>query len=394
MVEHGARHLMLVGRGEPSDEARRVARTVEERGAQVVLARGDVSREADVQRMLADIKESMPPLRGIMHGAGTLDDGVLLQQNWERFERVFAPKVQGAWLLHEHSRCMPLDFFVLFSSIASLLGSAGQANHAGANAFLDALAHHRFAQGLPALSVNWGPWGEVGAAAQRNVSDRLRAQGISSMAPGAGLAALEHLMSQTAVQVGVVPIDWTRYAEQLASGVPPMLRGLCRETTPHIATLRAPSEVASMAAHCRETLERRPVGARRGVLLAEIREQVAKGLGLDPAQSVDTQRPLSELGLDSLLAVELRNLIATRLGLERGLPATTLFDYPTIELLTDHLLADVFRLSTDGQPVASANGHGAAAPLPAESSLDDMSDEDAELLLIQELDAGGNGDPL
>ncbi len=143
MVEQGARHLILMGRSEPGSEARKTIDVIRTKGAEVALARGDVSRWDDIQKIFSEIKSDGIPLRGIIHAAGVLDDGVLTQQQWQRFSRVLAPKVRGAWLLHHFSRNLPLDFFILFSSTASVLGAPGQGNYAAANAFMDGLAYFR-----------------------------------------------------------------------------------------------------------------------------------------------------------------------------------------------------------------------------------------------------------
>ena len=132
----------------------------------------------------------MPPLQGVIHAAGLLDDGILLHQNWGRFERVFAPKVQGAWQLHTLTCHLPLDFFVMFSSTASLMGSPGQGNYAAANSFMDVLAHHRRSLGLPATSINWGGWAEIGLAARHRVDERVALQGMGLILPAHGLAIL------------------------------------------------------------------------------------------------------------------------------------------------------------------------------------------------------------
>ena len=166
MVAQGARELVLVGRREPGEEALAAIRALEGAGARIRLRQADVSRREDVERLIHEIGRSGKPLKGILHAAGVLDDGVLAKQNWSRFETVMAPKMEGAWHLHELTAGLDLDFFFLFSSLASLLGAAGQANYAAANAFLDGLAHYRWSLGLPAMSINWGPWQGGGMAAR------------------------------------------------------------------------------------------------------------------------------------------------------------------------------------------------------------------------------------
>ena len=216
LVDRGARHLVLVGRSAPSEQARARIREIEGAGAHVDVLSADVARPGEVAAVLADIDREGPPLRGIVHAAGVVDDAVLLQQDWPRFERVMAPKVEGAWNLHVLARTRPLDFFVLFSSVASLLGSAGQANYAAANAFLDALAHRRRAEGLRGLAVNWGPWAEVGMAARLGDADRRRLarSGLSPMPADRALDALGRALAANVAQAAILEMDWRVQAQE------------------------------------------------------------------------------------------------------------------------------------------------------------------------------------
>src|SRR5262249_31316913 len=150
-----------------------------------------------------EIAKSMPPLRGIVHAAGVLDDGLVRQLSWERFARVVQPKVVGAWNLHCLTAELELDFFVLYSSFASVLGTPGQANHAAANAFLDALAWYRRALGLPALSLDWGAWSDIGSAAERQVGERLKTKGSGALTPEQGLRLLELTWRSTTAQIAI-----------------------------------------------------------------------------------------------------------------------------------------------------------------------------------------------
>ena len=185
MVDRGARSLVLSGRKGAEGDAKPALDQLRAAGANVIVARADMARREDVQRLLSEIAASHAPLRGIVHAAGVLDDGVLLQQEWERFARVMAPKIAGSWNLHTLTQDLPLDFFVLFSSASSVLGSPGQTNYAAANAFMDALAHLRRSQGLPALSINWGAWSVSGMAAALDERDQRRwaERGLVAMSP-------------------------------------------------------------------------------------------------------------------------------------------------------------------------------------------------------------------
>ncbi|MCC7368641.1 MAG: SDR family NAD(P)-dependent oxidoreductase [Chloroflexi bacterium] len=337
LVARGAQRLVLMGRSLPTDSARAEIARLARAGAEIVVVQGDVSCEADVERALTLAHTPTRPLRGVVHSAGVLHDGVLGQQTWERFQHVLSPKVGGSWLLHTATRSRPLDFFVLFSSAASLVGSAGQGNHVAANAFLDALAHHRHGLGLPATSVNWGGWSEVGAAAGTDVRERLAERGVGTISPGEGLTAFERLLADGAAQVGVLPVDWPRFLERYGSQPrPPFFR--------RVQAVQMPVAVADTAPAPSSDLHDRLAAAaperRRRVLLAYVQEQCARILGLRPEQ-VGERVPLHELGLDSLMAVELRNVLAHGLGEDRALPATLVFDHPTSEALTDYLAASI-----------------------------------------------------
>ena len=387
MVERGGRHLVLMGRRGASETACAALGEMEKAGAQVVVAQGDVVQEKDVTRVLAHIKDSLPPLRGIIHSVGVLDDGALLQQNWERFTKVLAPKVDGAWLLHRLTQELPLDFFVLYSSVASLLGSRGQGNHASANAFLDALARHRRSQGQPAISIHWGAWSEIGAAAARRVDERIATQGIGAIAPREGLQALENVLLQDLAEVGVLPIDWSKYAQQFsADGVPPFLSELARE-----ARVNADRPAVQQPEHLRRLAEASPT-ERRDFLFAYIRSQATKVLTLDPSDPIDQDRPLHDLGLDSLMALELRNLLGTGLGLERTLPATLLFNYPTISALAEYLAKQVLTVETmvtsKTEPRVELRGTP-KAPTPIPLDRDELSEDQLVALLAKKLDQLG-----
>jgi NADP-dependent 3-hydroxy acid dehydrogenase YdfG len=190
-------------------------------GAEIALIQGNVSQRDDVVRLLNDIQQKkMPPLRGIFHAAGVVSDGMLAQQNLENFTQVMNPKISGSWYLHELTQGMDLDFFVMYSSVASIFGSAGQGNYAAANSFLDAFAYYRRSKGLPALSVNWGSWKNLGMTARLDPRDQLRfeKQGIDGITPEQGMKALQLLLENPSMtQSAVLSIRWDAYLRSTSS---------------------------------------------------------------------------------------------------------------------------------------------------------------------------------
>jgi amino acid adenylation domain-containing protein len=318
LVQRGARTLVLAGRGAPGPDTSRRLAALERAGARISTVQADVAREEEVALLLAPFGSALPPLRGVIHAAGVLADGVLLQQSAESFDRVLAPKVDGAFHLHVLTRGMELDFFVLFSSATALLGNPGQANHAAANAFLDALAHQRRALGLPGLSLDWGAWAEIGAAAGRRIEGQMETRGVGTIPPEQGLEALELLLSQPLGQAGIVPIHWPAFLDQFPPGAaPPFLREMAGEAR------SAPRAAGKEERGLLERVRAAPAAGRASLLADCVREEVARKLGL-PAARLDPSRPLNDLGLDSLMAIEIRNWAKVGLGVD--LPIVKLLD--------------------------------------------------------------------
>jgi acyl carrier protein len=286
---------------------------------------------------LAEIEQSPWPLRGIIHAAGVLDDGILQQLSWQRFKRVMAPKIQGAWNLHTLTQNLPIDFFLLFSSTAAVLGSAGQANHCAANTFLDALAFYRRTQGLPATSINWGAWGEIGIAAQRQLLERIGSKGEESMAPQQAFQALEQLLWDSPVQVGVSSINWSRYLSGQSATWP-----FFTDFRVEIQGVRPLSVEGTKEENkgnsFRNTLVSAPPAERQQLLKSRITEQVAKVLGFSAAR-LDIAQSLTSLGLDSLMAIELRSWLNKETGV--NLPVMTIMQGPSISQLAQLILEEL-----------------------------------------------------
>jgi NAD(P)-dependent dehydrogenase (short-subunit alcohol dehydrogenase family)/acyl carrier protein len=341
LFERGARHVVLVGRRPPSTAADAIVTQLRERGATITVRGMDVADAAAVEALIAEFGASLPPLRGVIHAAGHLDNATLLEQDWKRFESVFAAKVAGAWNLHLATRNLALEFFVLFSSAVAIFGNSGQANHAAANAFLDQLAHVRRAQGLQALSMNWGAWGEIGAAAGNAVAEHIARRGFESFSPAEGVQSAELTMRSGVPQRVVVAADWAALDKSRPAW--PLIAELAAETVVPVAERAAPD--------MRKLLESVPAEQRSALLLEQVRTEVARVIGAEDAGSIDAERGFFTLGLDSLTSVELRNRLQR--GLRVELPSTVAFDYPTLLSLTGFLRREALAELFNGAPAAA-----------------------------------------
>ena len=332
LVGRGARHLVLVGRqGAATPAQAEAVVALRAAGAEVTVAQADVSVREQIAEVLADVGARLPPLRGVIHAAGVLDDGVLLKQDAGRFRRVMGPKGAAAWHLHELTRGAPLDFFVLYSSAASLLGSPGQGNYAAANAVLDALAHHRRALGLPALSVSWSSFGEVGMAAdQARHATQPGRRGPHQLTPDEGTAILGGLLEADAAQIGVIPIEVGRWAaHRPQAAVSPRLSQIARGL--------AQGRPAASAAAVADALLAAPQEARGALIERLIVEQISEVMRIDASQ-IPREASLMSVGLDSLMGLELRTRLEAALKLR--LPPTLAWNHPSVAALTEHLRND------------------------------------------------------
>jgi acyl-CoA synthetase (AMP-forming)/AMP-acid ligase II/acyl carrier protein len=381
LVERGARHLVLVGRrgAEQTAQSEALAQLTRA-GARVEIARGDIADRTFVARLFDDLQARGQVVRGIVDTAGVLDDVVLEQQDGAHLARVLAPKVAGAWNLHELSKPWPLDFFVLFSSATALIGSPGQGSYSAANLFLDALARYRRTIGLPGLSIGWGAFSDVGMAATGGYLERLAAQGVGSLTLAQGIDVLDRLIGSDVAHIGVVPFDvrqWTDVHPEAA-----------RST--RLARLVAPSrQLENEAREPRRTFLAAAADARVPMMESLIRGHVARALRL-PEERIDSDTPFRSLGLDSLMGLEVRNRLEVELGV--ALPATLIWRDPTLSALAQHLVHVVLEDETGDRPQCE---EPAARDRSAELDVERLSDDEAHRELERELSAlVGEGVPV
>ena len=348
LVEQGARHLILLGRRSPTIGAQKTLENLEQAGVLAQVAQADISALKSLKPVLSPYlsHQSSTPLKGIFHLAGILDDGLLVNQSWERFAAVMKPKLTGAWNLHKLTQNISLDHFVCFSSMGALMGSMGQSNYVAANTFLDALAHHRRSLGLPALSLNWGPWGEVGMVAQldERARNRITSQGLTPIPTTVGLKLLADMMRQSKAQVGVIPLDWQAFwastsVREETNGqngtARPVVSTFFEALKPTVEKLSKPVEKAEVL----QQLQALPTGERPAFLATYLQTQLAKVMGFGDPTAISLNEQFGDLGMDSLMAVEFGNRLQTNLN--HPVPQTLAFDYPTIDTLAKHLAQEI-----------------------------------------------------
>ncbi len=378
LAEQGARQIAVITRRSPNSPEAEALRRVLPSTVQLRLYQADVSDRAALAGVLGAIESEAMSLAGVFHLAGVLDDGLLLNQSADRLGSVWAPKAGGAQHLHDLTAGMPLDYFVLFASVAGVLGAAGQANYAAANAALDGLARHRRRLGLPVLSVDWGIWGEAGMAASLAPASqgRLERIGLRPIAPQQGLSWLGRLLASGQSQAIVMPANWQR----LAQAVPGWRsRSLLRDVLP----APAPSAAGASAPSARARLLELPPEERASELRRLMADQVRSVLGLGAGYFLDPKRGFFQLGMDSLMAMDLHQRVQRLLGV--SVPTTAVFDYPSL----DGLAAYLESLIAPDEP--RPNGSNLDAPdenlSAAIAEVSSLTDDELDQLLSSEREA-------
>ncbi|WP_264991112.1 SDR family NAD(P)-dependent oxidoreductase, partial [Mycobacterium kiyosense] len=364
----GAGDIVLTSRRAPDADAQRAIADISERyRCRVHIFAADVGEESAAAELLERIRAELPPLAGVAHLAGVLDDALLTTQDWAHFQTTLQPKALAAWHLHRLTAADELDFFLLYSSASSVLGSPGQANYAAANAVLDGLAAYRKARGLPVAAVNWGPWGKGGMAASQAARANLGAQGLLPLEPSAALSALGEIVAHGTGQVTVIKANWQRAAKMLGGSRPPILDHL----------LPSDATVTTGDSELLRQLYEVPEAQRADFITEYLQQEVQQFLRL--AQPPAATSRFLDLGTDSLMAVELRNRLHAQFGGAFTISATAVFDYPTIRSLAEYLAeqlpeadGEAVPVQQDGAPEAAGQAEpvGAAEPEPEPAPVD------------------------
>ena len=330
LAERGAGAVVLNGRRPPDPEAEKVIEALRARGFRIEVEIADVTDTAALDAMLARVDGTLPPLAGVIHSVGVLSDAAIGNQSWESFETVLWPKMLGAWHLHRATANRDLQMFVLFSSVAGILGNPGQANHAAANTFLDQLAAHRRALGLPGQAIAWGAWSELGEAEEQRerIAERREASGTGWFTPGQGFKVFERLLQQDATGAVVAAVDWPVFGDSLADE-PSLLEDMLVGATDD-------GEDSDSSEDLLAQLGSTPAAGREDLLVSFVQREVQAVLRLPSAPAPGVG--FFDLGMDSLMAVELRNRLNRAFSETYSAPNTLVFDYPTIADLARHLV--------------------------------------------------------
>lgn len=371
LASRGARHLALASRsGVPAADEESALRELAGTASVRLLAL-DIARRNDVTRSLTDLAAAMPPLGGVIHCANVYEDAPVAGTTADMFLRAMTPKAGGALNLHAACAGMPLDFFILFSSISSVTGNPGQAGYCAANAFLDAFAHWRRSRGHPALSVNWGPMAAGYVARNSAVEEHLRRIGYDLLPPDKAFEHLEACLRMDAGQAAAAGIRWPDWARHHPIGA-----------SPRFSSLAGPMDGAQTAADGApqdhsflQSLAQAAPSGRRALIAAHISRQTAEVLGLDASNPLDPDRGFFELGMDSMLSLELRNQLQRSFC--RPLPATLVFKHPSIASLADYFAAEPIPAEPAAPPAAA----------PGEDGLDALSDDALAQRLKQSIEA-------
>ena len=357
LADCGAGTIVLNGRRAPDETVQALIDSLRDRGMDVRVELADVTNPASLDAMLERVDRELAPLAGVIHSVGVLADSALGNQNWDRFQQVLWPKVLGAWHLHRATEHLDLDMFVLFSSVAGVLGNPGQANHAAANAFLDQLAAHRRALGLPGQAIAWGAWSGLGEAEEQRerIAAQLEASGTGWIEPKQGLRAFERLVREDIGTAVVAAVDWDVY-EDAVEDRPAFLQDLM------VADADSESGDSAQTDDILTLLRHAPEAGHEDLLVEFLQGEVQAVLRLPSAPSPSVG--FFDLGMDSLMAVELRNRLNRSFSGVYTAPNTLVFDYPDIAILAGHLAGELDDIGSGQTDEAEPEGRFSLAAQP------------------------------
>ena len=380
LVARGARSLVLTGRSAPRGEAAECIADLEAQGATIRIVLGDLADRDDVGRLIAAATADARPLRGVFHLAAVVDDTLLVHASEESYRRVMRPKMAGGWNLYRGLAAAPLDFWISFSSIATVVTQPGQGPYAAANAFLDGLARYASARGTRMQSLQWGPWADTGLAHEDGTQRSFRAyaeEGIAPFAPDAGISILEYAMTRDAPVALTASVDWPTF---LATPSEQAIAAEFQELGPSTRSESAQPTTTPAESSLRDRLVALPADAQSALLETHLRDELAVVLRTS-ASRIDPRKPMGSMGVDSLLALEFVRRLSRSTGVK--LPATSVFNYPTVTALAQNILS---RMSLPVAPLVDApQAQPVARPADSvPSDLAAMSDDDALRALVSE----------
>ncbi len=380
LIEKGANHLILTSRralADHSTDKQVKIKALEDKGATIQVIAADVSDHQQTRQLFHQIQENCPPLQGIIHAAGVLSDRTIDKMDFHCFESVFNPKAAGAWNLHQLSQDLSLDFFVCFSSMSALIGSRGQIHYAAANHFLDGLMHYRRESGLTGLSINWGPWAKGGMATQ-GYEEGLKRLGINPLQPNLALDTLDALINGNVTQTMVAEIDWSKFKTIVAAkGRVAFLEALFKQDQDNFV---------QTVENFPKTIQKTPPHRRVTLLTTRLQQEVAQVLGIHGDTLPDTDKGFFEMGMDSLMSVELKHRLEGLFSV--SLPSTFAFEYPTIGDVVQYFVQEVFAWednSENSQISSETESTDVVVLNQALAELESLSEAETEALMEQEL---------
>ena len=373
LVDSGAKNIVLTSRSGASERNADALAAIEQKGAKVIVAQADVTCERDMADLFGKIQFSFPPLKGIFHAAGVAQYQALKDVNLDTFNAVLRPKVLGTWILERLSVDIKLDYFVGFSSIASVWGSKAQAHYAAANTFIDAVAHYRNGLNKPATSINWGPWADGGMVIEE-FQTLMSRMGITALPPNLGLTALEYLLGTGSPQTTVADIDWALFKRIYEARGTQFLSEIEVETASDTEQKEESSEILQQLSEANES-------DRYSLLTVFLQKEVGAVLGLEASRLPDLHRGFFDLGMDSLMVVELIKRLETAFA--TSLSATLMFELPTIKDLVDYIAEEVLNWNV-AEPEPEVESE-ATTDLADIADIEQLSEEEIEASIAAQL---------